>query len=131
MGSIGIGILTDTALLYVEAGVTEEFLTEGTELLCRQLAHEQLLGVAAITRITARVAYFVHTSLVPLGCYAQRIAQVHGVHTYLLLHNHHDVVGRLIEDKKFTVAVGDGTSGRKEDMLEEGVAVCVLLEVLA
>ena len=60
--SIGEGVLANTSLLYVEAGITEEFLAEGTELLGRQLAHEQLLGVSAIAGIAPWVAYFIHAA---------------------------------------------------------------------
>ena len=131
MCSIGEGVLANTSLLYVEAGITEEFLAEGTELLCRQLAHEQLLCVAAIARIASRVADFIHAASVPLRCDAQGIAQVHRINALLFLHHHHYVIGRLIVHQQFAVAVDYGTTGREKDMFEESIAVGILLEILA
>ena len=58
-------------------------------------------------------------------------AEVERVDAPLLVHCHHDVIGRLIEDEQGVVAVKDEAAGRVEDIAAEGVGVGIPLVVIA
>ena len=47
------------------------------------------------------------------------------------VHHDHDVVGRLVVDHELAVTVVDGTARGVVNLLEKGVTVGVLLEVVA
>jgi hypothetical protein len=128
---IRIGILAYASLLYVETRIAEKFFAEGTELLGRQLAHEQLLGITAVTGIAPGVADFIHTAFVPLGSDTMGVAQIQGIYANLLLHHNHYVISRLVVHQQFAIAVGYGTTGREKDMLQKSVAIGILFEILA
>ena len=48
-----------------------------------------------------------------------------------LVHDHHDIIGRLVEDKELSVAVCDNTARGEVNLLEEGVGIGTLLVVVA
>ena len=69
--------------------------------------------------------------LVPFSGDVQALAEVHRIHAYLLVHDYHHVIGWLIVHQQFSVTVGDNTTGRILDTLQESIAVGILLEVVA
>ena len=131
MGSIGMTVLTDASFLDIEAREPEQLLLKTAELLGGKLAHEKLLGKGAVSRITPQIPDFSHPALVPFPVNMQALTQVQRIHANLLVHNHHHVIGRLIVHQQLPVTVGDDTAGRILDTLQEGIAVSVLLEVIA
>ena len=130
MGGIGISVLAYAAFLDVEAREAEYLLLESAALLCRQLTHKELLCIAAVSRIPAQVFYLFHASLIPFAVDAQTLAEVKGVHTHLLGHDYHQVIGRLVVYQQFAIAVGDDSSRRILYASEESIRVGVSLEVL-
>ena len=131
VGCVGIGVLSDASLLNVKAWKAEKLLLKTAELLCGELTHEELLCIGTIARIALQVFYLRHSPLVPIGCDAETFAKIECVDALLLVHDDHHIVGRLIVDEQFAVAVGDCASGRILNALEESVGVGALLEVLA
>ena len=129
MSGIRIAVLSNASLLNVEAWKTEKLLLKAAELLSRELAHEQLLRVRTITRIAFQVFYLFHSSLVPIASYVETFAKIECVNAFLLCHDDHNVVSRLIIYKQFAVSVGDGTSCRILDAFEEGIGVGTYLKV--
>ena len=132
VGGIRIGILSHTSLLHIEARETEHLLLEHAEVLVGELRHEELLGVSRITRVLVAILDVVHSLDKPLLGDAQRVAEVHRIEaSALLVHHHHDVVGRLVVYHQLAVPIVDGSTRRELYLLEEGVTVGVLLIVVA
>ena len=131
MRCIGVLVLPDGALLYIETGEKEHLLLERTDFIGRKLVHEELLGVGAVARIAPPVLYLRHPPLILRWCYAQGPAYISRVYARLFRHHHHDVIGRLVVDEQLAVAVHDGATGRKLHPLEKGIRVGILFEILA
>ncbi len=132
MGSKRIGILTDRAFLDIEAGETEHLLLKHTVILVVDLAHEELLGETRVSGIAAAVLDFVHSLHKIFLCDAERPAEIEGIETALgFVHDHHNVVGWLVEDKQFAVAVAYDTARRKLNALEKSIGIGTLAIVVA
>jgi hypothetical protein len=131
VSSVRVAVLSDASFLYVEARKAEKLLLETAEFLCRELAHEELLCVRAITGIAVQVFYLSHSALIPVASYIEAFTKVECVDAYLLCHDDHHVIGRLVIDEQLAVAVGDGASGRILDAFKESVRVGTNFEVLA
>ena len=119
------------ALLDVKSWEAEYLFLESAALLSGQLAHEELLGVAAVARIAAPVFDFHHATLVPVAGDAKALAEVERIDAQLLVHHYHKVIGGLVVHQQFAVAVGDDPSCRVLDASQEGIGVGVALEVIA
>ena len=110
-------VLTDGTTLHIKTGKTEQLFLKHAELLGRQLAHEKLLGVTRITGIAVPVLDFVHPlDIIFLG-YSEARTQIQRVHPLLLVHDHHNVIRRLVVDQQLPVAVGDDSPRRILDFL--------------
>ena len=126
-----VGVLPGGAPLDVESGEAEELLLEDGELLGRQLAEEDLFGVGGIAGIDGAVLDVLHPLAEELGGDVERTAEVERVEVLDLAHDYGHVVGRLVVDHETPLAVVDGSPCRVLHLVEEGVAVGVLLVVVA
>ena len=125
-------ILAYATVLNIESGETEHLLLKYGEVLVAELTHKHLLREARIARILRVILNVVHTFYEELLCYAERLAEFGCVDTSLcLVHNNHNVVGRLIVHHKSTIAVVYGTTRRKLHFLQESVGVGIFLIVIA
>ncbi len=97
-----------------------------------KLRHEHLLGVAGIAWILVAILDVAHAlDEIFLG-YAEGVAELECVDAvFCLVHDHHDIEGRLIIDKEFAVAVVDGATGGVFYLLEKSVGVGTLAIVVA
>ena len=132
VGGIRILILPDAAALDVEARETVHLLLEHGELLVGELAHENLLGEPRVAWVQSAVGDGVHAVVELLTSNVEGIAELSGIESAAcLVHDDHDVVGRLVEHQQLAVAVGDNAARWEVDFLEEGVGVGALLIVVA
>ncbi len=124
MGSIGVLILTDRAALDIETWEAEHLLAEDGEVLFVELGHEGLLGVAGVARILVAVLYGIHTIDECLLGDTEGLTEVEGVDMVAcLVHHNHDVIGRLIIDEEFALAVVDSTARGKLYLLLKSVGI--------
>ena len=94
--------------MYVKAGILEHLLLEHAEVFLCQLAHEELLGEARIARVFVAVLDGCHAAVELFACDVQRLTEIKGVQSALgFVHDHHNVVGWLVEYQQLAVAVGD------------------------
>ena len=132
MGTHRILILAHAALLDIEARETEHLLLKDTEVLIRELAHENLLGETRITRITVTILDSSHATVEFLTGNAKCLAELKGIEATLdFIHHHHDIISRLVIHQQFTCSVENGTTRGIFDFLEEGIRIGTLLIVVA
>ena len=122
VGGVGVLVLPDAAPLDVEAREAVHLLLEHGELLVGELAHENLLGEARVAGVARAVLHGGHAAVELLPGDVERCAELGGVESALgLVHDHHDVVGGLVEHQQLAVAVGDDATRGEVDLLEECV----------
>ena len=132
MGCIRIGIFSDGTFLDIETGESEHLLLEHTEIPVAQLPHKKLLSIARIARVLRAVLDIVHSLDKKLFRNTQRITEIHRIKpAALLVHDHHQIVRRLIIHQQLTITVVNGTTSRKLNTLQEGITVGILLVVVA
>ena len=131
MGSVWILILSDAATLNVEARKAIHLFLKNRELLVRELAHEELLGETRLSRIARSVCHDRHAVIELLAGNVQGIAELNSVKPATgFVHDHHNVVGGLIEDQQLAVSVGNNASRWEINLFQEGIRVSTFLVVV-
>ena len=132
MGGVGIFIFAKGAFLDVKARETEHFLLKNAEFLVRKLTHENLLRIARVTGIFRAVFDVVHPLNEVFLRDSDGIAKLHRVESSgHLVHNHHNVVNRLIINHLLAVSVGNHATRGKLDFLQKRIRVGIFLVVVA
>ena len=102
-----ISITANAATLNRETAKLKKFLFYLRKLLSRDLAQKKLRSVARISRILLAVFDFEHPFYIEILGDAYCATKIKGVYAVLLVHNYHEIVCRLVVNKKFSLAVGD------------------------
>ena len=124
MCAIRILVLPNGAFLDVETREAEHLLTKDAEVLVINLRHEQLLCETRIARVLSRVLDIVHALDEIFFCDAKRLTEVKRVKmATLLVHDHHDIVGRLIVHQQLSVAISNDATARILNLLEESIGI--------
>ena len=132
VSAVGILVLPDASFLHIEARKAKHLLTKHTEILVVYLCHEELLRKAGVSRILSRVLDIVHALDKIVFGDAQSLAEVKRVKVpFLLVHHHHDVVGRLVIDKQFAVTIAYNAPAGIFNSFEKGVRIGTLTVVVA
>ena len=127
VGGVRMGVFPCGTFAHIESAESEQFLLEDGKLLGWHLPDEKLLGVCGIAWIALRVFEVGHSVVEIFPCDVQSATEVESVEVLDLPQHHHDVVGWLVVDQKFALAVVDDSSRRIEHLVHEGVALSRLL----
>ena len=122
-----VGILPDSTPLDGKAWELEQFFLKDAALLGRQLCHEHLGRILGVTRVLSAVAHISHPLHELLLRNAQRTAEVKCIKIFHLARYKRHVIGRLVENEQFAVAVVNGSAGRVLYLVEESIAVGIAL----
>ena len=122
------GVVANGAFFNGEAFEAEEFLAENGELLCGNLAHEELRRIARIADFRLD---FVHALDIEIFRDANGLAKVERIDAALVVHDDHDVVRRLIVDKEPPFAIENQSARGILDFFAESIGVGILLIVVA
>ena len=123
-------ILSDASFLHAEPFEAEEFLSEEGELFGGDLRHEKLWCVARVACVLQRVFDVCHAFDVVLLRDSNGLTEVQRVNSALFVHDHHDVIGRLVIDQNLSVSVKNQPSGRILNLFPKGIGVGVLFVVV-
>ena len=127
VGSGGVVVLTQDALHNVEAGEAVEFFLYASIVLRGEMADEYLFCVGRVV-LVFRLVLHVGYTLVKLGTgNLQGVAKVYRVKGLHVLGHHHQVIGGLVIHDQLAVAVVDEPSRGVQGLLDESVAVGILL----
>ena len=127
IGCHGIGILAQHAVLDEEAGEPVELLLQAAVILGRELRHKGLGCIGGVSGIEPRVLHILHALVELLAGDSHRAAEVERIEGTHLAHDHHHVVGRLVEYQQLARAVVDEAARRVLGLFQEGIAVGILL----
>ena len=130
IGRHGVSILAQHAVLDEEAGESVELLLQAAIILGRELCHESLGRIGGVSGIEPRVLHVLHALVELLAGDTQRAAEVERIEGTHLAHNHHHVVGRLVEHQQLAGAVVDEASRGILGLFQEGIAVGILLVIV-
>ena len=130
IGRYGIGILPEHTVLNKEAGEAIELLLQTAIILSRELCHECLRRIGGVTGIEPGILHILHALVKLLASDTHRAAEVERIERSHLAHNHHHVVGRLVEHQQLAVAVIDKSARRILCLFEESVAIGILLVIV-
>ena len=101
-------ILAHATPLNIESGESEHLLLKSAELLIGYLPEEKLLGKTTVTRVLRPVLDVVHTLDEKLLSNIERTAELCCIKTsFRLVHDDHNIVGRLIVNKQLAITVGN------------------------
>lgn len=131
MGSCIVSVLPDGTPLDIESGKLEQLFLEYAAVFCRQLGQEYLVGIGGVSRVEAPVLDVMEFLPEKFWCDFQGLAQIGRIQFGNFLHDDCDVVGCLVVDQQFVIAVVDDSPAGILYPLEKGVAVGILLIVLA
>lgn len=131
MGSCIVSVLPDGTPLDIESGKLEQFFLKHSTVFGRQLGKKYLIGVGRVSRVEAPVLDVMEFLPEKFRCDFQGLAQIGRIQFGNLLHDDCDVVGCLVIDQQFVIAVVDDSPAGILYPLEKGVAVGILLIVLA
>ena len=132
VGGIGVFIFANRAFLDIKTRKTEHFLLENAEFLVRELSHENLLRIARIAGIFRTVFDVAHPLDEVFLRDADGLAKLHRVESSChLVHDHHDVVNRLVINHLLAVSVSDDTTRGELDFFQKGIRVGIFLVVVA
>ena len=129
--STALGIVARGTLHGTEPIEAEEFFLKKGELPRGDLAHEKLRRVARITGVLGRVFNLCHAADIEISGDADRFAEVERINAALVVHHYHNIIGRLVVDEQFAVAVENQAARGVKYFFAESVGVGILLIVVA